>query len=60
MIGASVGLSFDTDAQHGWKNLVNQADAMAYEAKEAGRGRYALFGRDGTSTTRIQRKLLKY
>jgi len=57
-IGASVGIAFDADAQGGWKNLVGQADAMAYEAKEAGRGRSALFGRDGTSTTRIQRKLL--
>ena len=58
-IGASVGIAFDADAQGGWLNLVNQADAMAYEAKAQGRGRSALFGRDGTSTTRIQRKLLK-
>lgn len=58
-IGASVGIAFDADAQGGWKNMVNQADAMAYEAKAQGRGRSALFGRDGTSTTRIQRKLLK-
>jgi diguanylate cyclase (GGDEF)-like protein/PAS domain S-box-containing protein len=58
-ISASVGIAFDADAQGGWKNLVNQADAMAYEAKAQGRGRSALFGRDGTSTTRIQRKLQK-
>ena len=32
-IGASVGIAFDADAQGGWKNLVHQADAMAYEAK---------------------------
>lgn len=55
-IGASVGIAFDADARGGWKNLVNQADAMAYEAKEAGRGRSALHGRDGTATTRMQRK----
>ncbi len=58
-IGASVGAAFDAETRGGWKNLLNQADAMAYEAKEAGRGRSALLGRDGTATTRLQRKLLK-
>ena len=56
-IGASVGVAFDAIGQGGWKNMLNQADAMAYEAKEAGRGRSALHGRDGTATARLQRKL---
>ena len=58
-IGASVGVAFDADTQGGWRSMLNQADAMAYEAKEAGRGRSALHGRDGTATTRLQRELLK-
>jgi diguanylate cyclase (GGDEF)-like protein/PAS domain S-box-containing protein len=39
-IGASVGVAFD--AGGGWKALVERADAMAYRAKAAGRGRFAL------------------
>ena len=39
-IGASVGVAFD--ARGGWKALVERADAMAYRAKAAGRGRFAL------------------
>ena len=39
-IGASVGVA--CDASEGWKALVEQADAMAYRAKAAGRGRFAL------------------
>jgi diguanylate cyclase (GGDEF)-like protein/PAS domain S-box-containing protein len=39
-IGASVGVA--CDAGRGWKSLVDGADAMAYRAKAAGRGRFAL------------------
>jgi diguanylate cyclase (GGDEF)-like protein len=39
-IGASVGVA--CDASEGWKALVERADAMAYRAKAAGRGRFAL------------------
>ena len=39
-IGASVGVA--CDAGGGWKSLVESADAMAYRAKAAGRGRLAL------------------
>jgi diguanylate cyclase (GGDEF)-like protein len=39
-IGASVGVACDAGA--GWKALVESADAMAYRAKAAGRGRFAL------------------
>ena len=39
-IGASVGVAFDASA--GWKALLERADAMAYRAKSAGRGRFAL------------------
>ncbi len=39
-IGASVGVA--CDAGGGWKSLVESADAMAYRAKAAGRGRCAL------------------
>jgi diguanylate cyclase (GGDEF)-like protein/PAS domain S-box-containing protein len=39
-IGASVGVA--CDAGGGWKSLVESADAMAYRAKAAGRGGFAL------------------
>jgi diguanylate cyclase (GGDEF)-like protein/PAS domain S-box-containing protein len=39
-IGASVGVA--CDAGGGWKSLVENADAMAYRAKAAGRGGVAL------------------
>src|SRR6185312_12556420 len=39
MIGASVGVAFDSTIEGGWKGLVARADKKAYEAKAAGRGR---------------------
>lgn len=44
-IGASVGVAFGVDVQAGWPDLVKRADAMLYEAKNAGRGRQAGAGR---------------
>jgi len=41
-IGASVGVAVDADAAGGWHELIARADATAYRAKAAGRGRYAL------------------
>lgn len=38
-IGASVGVAFDASDAHGWKGLVQRADAAVYQAKAAGRGR---------------------
>jgi diguanylate cyclase (GGDEF)-like protein/PAS domain S-box-containing protein len=49
-IGASVGVAFGADEQGGWRDLVNRADTMAYEAKAAGRGRSALAVEALTST----------
>ncbi|MEZ5636832.1 MAG: PAS domain S-box protein [Burkholderiaceae bacterium] len=40
-IGASVGLAFGVPAEADWTDLVARADAMLYEAKNAGRGRQA-------------------
>ena len=40
-IGASVGVAFGVDAVSGWPDLVKRADAMLYQAKNAGRGRQA-------------------
>ncbi|HEY4214974.1 MAG TPA: PAS domain-containing protein [Steroidobacteraceae bacterium] len=39
VIGASVGVAFDSTFEGGWKGLVARADKQAYEAKAAGRGR---------------------
>lgn len=41
LIGASVGVAFGADGPHGWKGLVERADAKVYAAKAAGRGRRA-------------------
>ena len=40
-IGASVGVAFGADQTTGWGDLLSRADAMLYQAKEAGRGRQA-------------------
>lgn len=40
-IGASVGVAFGVDLATGWPDLVKRADAMLYEAKNAGRGQQA-------------------
>jgi diguanylate cyclase (GGDEF)-like protein/PAS domain S-box-containing protein len=40
-ISASIGVACNTDAAGGWKALMAQADALAYQAKWAGRGRVA-------------------
>ncbi len=40
-IGASVGVAFGVDSASGWPDLVKRADAMLYQAKNAGRGRQA-------------------
>ena len=40
-IGASIGVAFAADHTVGWRDLVKSADARLYEAKAAGRGRYA-------------------
>ncbi len=39
VIGASVGVAFDSTIEGGWQGLVARADKQAYEAKAAGRGR---------------------
>ena len=39
VIGASVGVAFDSTIEGGWKGLIARADKQAYEAKAAGRGR---------------------
>ncbi len=41
-IGASVGIALGADGSGGWKALVTRADAMSYQAKSAGRNRWAL------------------
>jgi diguanylate cyclase (GGDEF)-like protein/PAS domain S-box-containing protein len=41
-ISASVGASYNADLEGGWKGLLARADAKAYEAKAAGRGRRVL------------------
>jgi len=41
-ISASVGVAHDADWAGGWKALIDQADAMAYQAKSAGRGCFVL------------------
>jgi diguanylate cyclase (GGDEF)-like protein/PAS domain S-box-containing protein len=50
-IGASVGAAHNAELAGGWKGLVARADAKAYEAKAAGRGRRVLsdFGEADTS-----------
>jgi predicted signal transduction protein with EAL and GGDEF domain len=50
-IGASVGAAHNAALAGGWKGLVARADAKAYEAKAAGRGRRVLsdFGETVTS-----------
>ncbi len=40
-IGASVGIAFDADDAQGLSGLIKRADAMLYQAKAAGRGRWA-------------------
>ncbi len=40
-IGASIGVAFGIDPTKGWRELVERADARLYEAKAAGRGRFA-------------------
>lgn len=44
-VGASVGVAFSVDAELGWKELVERADGLLYQAKRSGRGRHA--GADG-------------
>ena len=39
-MAASVGVAFGVDTSLGWKELVERADAMLYEAKRLGRGRH--------------------
>jgi len=41
-IGASVGAAYNAELEQGWQGLVGRADAKAYEAKAAGRGRRIL------------------
>jgi GGDEF domain-containing protein len=41
-IGASVGAAYNAELEGGWQGLVGRADAKAYEAKAAGRGRRIL------------------
>ena len=41
-VGASVGVALSSGPGGGWKKLIARADAMAYEAKAAGRGQYRL------------------
>lgn len=40
-IGASVGVAFGEEEGLGWRDLGARADARLYEAKAAGKGRYA-------------------
>ena len=40
-IGASIGVAFSDGTGQAWQELVKSADARLYEAKAAGRGRYA-------------------
>jgi diguanylate cyclase (GGDEF)-like protein/PAS domain S-box-containing protein len=40
-IGASVGLAYDASDNEGLTGLIKRADAMLYQAKAAGRGRWA-------------------
>lgn len=40
-IGASVGVAFGVAPGDSWRSLVARADAMLYQAKQAGRGRHA-------------------
>lgn len=41
IVGASVGVAFGVQQHSGWPDLVARADALLYEAKNAGRGRQA-------------------
>jgi diguanylate cyclase (GGDEF)-like protein len=41
VIGASVGVAFGVPPPGDWRELIGQADAMLYRAKNAGRGRHA-------------------
>jgi len=51
-IGASVGAAHNAELAGGWKGLVARADAKAYEAKAAGRGRRVLSDFDETVTAK--------
>jgi diguanylate cyclase (GGDEF)-like protein/PAS domain S-box-containing protein len=42
VVGASIGVACDANAEGGWKALVARADEMVYRAKAEGRGRFAL------------------
>jgi diguanylate cyclase (GGDEF)-like protein len=52
-IGASVGAAHNAELAGGWKGLVARADAKAYEAKAAGRGRRVLSDFGETVTSRV-------
>jgi diguanylate cyclase (GGDEF)-like protein len=53
-IGASVGIALDATAEGGLQGLLARADAMAYEAKRAGRGRWMPADEQG-GTVRVRR-----
>jgi diguanylate cyclase (GGDEF)-like protein/PAS domain S-box-containing protein len=52
-ISASVGAAHNAELAGGWKGLVARADAKAYEAKAAGRGRRVLSDFGGTVTSKV-------
>ena len=47
VVGASIGVACNADAEGGWKALLARADEMVYRAKDQGRGRYVLAPREG-------------